>query len=641
MAKPSYEELEQRVEKLQNLVRERLWVEKSPEDRELSARAILDHTSQFIGVLSTDGILIDFNRPSLQFIGVKESEVAGKPFWETPWWTHSPELQKKLRIGIRAAAKGEFVRFETTHVGVDGKVVCDDFTINPVKDETGKVVLLISEARDVTDQKMAERALRQSENTAQALLNAAIEATVLISTDGTILSANEVVSRQFRRPKHEIIGKNLFDLLPEGLAVSRKSRFLEAVQGAKYVRFEDEHKCKFYDHSIYPILNEHGAVDMIALHSYDITVYKQAQARLQERTASLVEAEEKYRSLVENVPLVVYRLSSKGDLVFVNHFVEYILGYTPEEFYRDSDLWNKAVLRADRAKSKVLRKKCLLMGKEFFSEYRVKDKKGRTLHVMDHAIPFQSEPGVVTSVDGIVMDVSRRVRLQEKLVRAEGHKTITEVSARLAHEIRNPLMSAGGFARRLLSSMAHDDPNRNKVEIIVQEVSRLEAILRMILNYIQPIDIDLSPVEPNRLVESVVHAVAAKIEDKNIKIDLQLTSDLPKIAVDYSQMEEALLTLLKNAIHQIAQSAILSISTCEEDGLFKLVMHYLVEHISSDDAKDIFYPFTTSPMISDTVDISMSKAIVHGHGGTLNGKIRGSGKFTIEISLPFWGEDNK
>jgi len=46
-------------------------------------------------------------------------------------------------------------------------------------------------------------------------------------------------------------------------------------------------------------------------------------------------------------------------------------------------------------------------------------------------------------------------------------------------------------------------------------------------------------------------------------------------------------------------------------------------------------------MISDTVDISMSKAIVHGHGGTLNGKIRGSGEFTIEISLPFWGEDNK
>ena len=639
MTKPSYEELEQRVEELRDEIRERLRVKEVLEDRERNARVILDHAFLFIGALSADGTLVDLNQPSRRFIGVRESEVIGKPFWETPWWTHSPELQEKLRNGIRAAAGGEFVRFEATLVGVNGKLICTDFTISPVKDETGKVVLLIPEARDVTDQKKAERALRQSENTAQALLDATIEAAVLTDTDGTMLAVNDVVSRQFNGHQHEIIGKNLFDLLPKGLAASRKLKFMEVIQGAKPLRFEDEYNGKFYAHSVYPILNEHGTVGTVAIHTYNITVYKRAQARLQERTASLVEAEEKYRSLVENVPLVVYRLSVKGDLVFVNHFIEVILGYTPEEFYRDPDLWDNAVLRADRAKTKALREKCLLMGKEFVSEYRVTNKKGHTSHVMDHAIPFCSESGVVAGVDGIIMDVSRRVRLQEKLVRAEGHKTITEVSARLAHEIRNPLMSAGGFARRLLSSMPHDDPNRNKVEIIVQEVSRLEAILRMILNYIQPIEIDLLPVEPNRLVESVVHAVATKIKDKNIKIDLQFSPDLPKIAIDYSRIEEALLTLLKSAIHQMAQSTILSITTCEEDGLFKLVLHYPVEHASFDDAKDIFYPFTTSPMISDTVDISTSKAIVHGHGGTLNGRLEGSGEFTIEMSLPFWEED--
>lgn len=636
MIKPSYEELEQKVERLQNKVRERLRLEKALRDREQSARVIMDHAVQFIGALSTDGITTYANQTALQFKGLKESEVIGKPFWEIPWWTHSPELQEKLRNGIRAAAKGEFVRFETTHVGVTGKIICGDFTINPVKDETGKVVLLIPEERDVTAQKKAELALRQSENAAQALLNGAVEAAVLTDVDGTVLAVNEVVLHQFRRSKHEIIGKNLFDLLPEDLAASRKLRLNEVVQGGKRLRFEDEHKGKFYDHSIFPTLNEHGRVNMIAVFTYDITNYKQAQARLQERTAALVEAEEKYRSLVENVPLVVYRLSAKGDIVFVNQFVEGILGYTPEEFYRDPDLWDKVVFRADRAKSKALREKCLLMGEEIVSEYRVKNKKGHTLCVMDHAIPFYSESGVVTSVDGIIMDVSRRVRLQEKLVRAEGHKTVTEVSARLAHEIRNPLMSAGGFAKRLLSSMAPDDPNRNKVEIIVQEVGRLEAILRMILNYIQPVEIELLPVDPKRLVESVLHTIATKIEDKHIRVDLQLSPGLPKISVDYSQMEDALVALLKNAIHQIAQGATLHIFMCEEDGLLKLLVRYLVERILSDDAKDIFYPFTTSPMISDTAEISRSKAIVHGHGGTLNGKIKGSGEFTIEISLPFW-----
>ena len=113
MTKPSYEELEQGVEKLKKELHERLRVEKALRDRERSARAIMDHAVQFIGALSTDGILLDLNQTSREFIGAKRSELVGKPFWETAWWTHSPELQEKLRNGIRAAARGEFVRFES------------------------------------------------------------------------------------------------------------------------------------------------------------------------------------------------------------------------------------------------------------------------------------------------------------------------------------------------------------------------------------------------------------------------------------------------------------------------------------------------------------------------------------------------
>lgn len=639
MTKPSYKELEQSVEKLKKKLRDGQRVEEALSADQRSARAILDHAGQFIGALSADGILLDLNQPSREFVGVERSKLIGKPFWETPWWTHSPELQEKLRNGIRAAARGEFVRFESNHVGIGGRVMIADFTINPVKNEAGEVVLLIPEARDITKQKKAERALRRSENTARALLNAHTESALLIDSRHTVLAINETGERQLHRHAHKIIGKNIFDLLPVDVVASRKSKVLEVIQGAKPIRFEDEHKCKFYNHNVYPILNRQGQVVRIAIYSYDITDYKQAQAHLQERTEALVESEEKYRTLVENVPLVVYRLNAKGDILFVNQFIEDIFGYAPDEFYRDTDLWHKKVFRADLVKRKVFLEKLFSTGKEVVFDYRVKHKKGHTVYVMDHAIPFLSDSGVVTSVDGIIMDVTQRVRLQEQLISAEGHKTVTEVSARLAHEIRNPLMSAGGFARRLLSSMAPDDPNRNKVEIIVQEVSRLEAILRMILNYIQPIDIDLSPVEPNHLIESAVRDVDTRIEEKNIRINLQLTPGLPKIGADYLRMEEVLLTLLKNAIHQMAGHAILTISTREENGLFKLAIHYGVEQISSDDAKDIFYPFTGSYMISDTVDISTSKAIVHRHGGTLNGRIEGSGEFTIEMSLPFWEED--
>ncbi len=115
-----------------------------------------------------------------------------------------------------------------------------------------------------------------------------------------------------------------------------------------------------------------------------------------------------------------------------------------------------------------------------------------------------------------------RIKLHEELIRAKGLKTVSEVSNRLAHEIRNPLVSAGGFARRLLSSMNQDDPNRAKVEIIVKEVGRLETILRMMPAYIQPLELQMSQTNPNQLVERALSAVDMEIRERDRRIDLQL-----------------------------------------------------------------------------------------------------------------------
>ncbi|MBW2721426.1 MAG: hypothetical protein JRC67_04255 [Deltaproteobacteria bacterium] len=81
---------------------------------------------------------------------------------------------------------------------------------------------------------------------------------------------------------------------------------------------------------------------------------------------------------------------------------------------------------------------------------------------------------------------------------------LSNVSARLAHEIRNPLTSAGGFARRLLQEMDPKDAQRSKVEIIVKEVGRLEHILKMILSYIRPVTLEFSDVDLNKLLQEVI-----------------------------------------------------------------------------------------------------------------------------------------
>ena len=134
--------------------------EEAIKEREALLQVIFDQAFQLMGLLKPDGTLIKINRTASDFINARDAEVLGKPFWETPWWTHSPEQQQRLRDAVEAAARGEFVRFEATHPTLDGKLVHVDFSLKPVRDDTGSVVLLVPEGRDITERKLAEEEIR-------------------------------------------------------------------------------------------------------------------------------------------------------------------------------------------------------------------------------------------------------------------------------------------------------------------------------------------------------------------------------------------------------------------------------------------------------------------------------------------------
>jgi PAS domain S-box-containing protein len=140
-------------------ITERKKTEEALRESEIKIRAIFDQTFQFIGLMNIDGVLIEANRTALEFSGIDSSSVLNKPFWQGPWWTHSPELQEKLRQSVEKAARGEFIRFEATHVAKDGMLHYVDFSLKPVKDETGKVIFLIPEGRDITERRKAEEEL--------------------------------------------------------------------------------------------------------------------------------------------------------------------------------------------------------------------------------------------------------------------------------------------------------------------------------------------------------------------------------------------------------------------------------------------------------------------------------------------------
>ncbi len=132
-------------------------------DSEMRMRAIFDQTFQFMALLSQEGNLLTQNRFSLEFIKAKESDVEGKPFWETPWWRHSEKEQAKLKETIKEVASGQYISYETTNMDSSGSLHHIDCSFRPILDADGKVLYLCAEGKNITKRKKAQEARRKLE----------------------------------------------------------------------------------------------------------------------------------------------------------------------------------------------------------------------------------------------------------------------------------------------------------------------------------------------------------------------------------------------------------------------------------------------------------------------------------------------
>lgn len=119
-------------------------------------RAIYDSTYEYIGLLSPDGTVLDTNQASLQFAGNTRADVAGKPFWEAPWFSFTPGASEHIRQSVSRAATGEFVRYEAELRRPSGEYATFDISLHPIRNDQGEVILIVPEGRDITDLKALE-----------------------------------------------------------------------------------------------------------------------------------------------------------------------------------------------------------------------------------------------------------------------------------------------------------------------------------------------------------------------------------------------------------------------------------------------------------------------------------------------------
>jgi PAS domain S-box-containing protein len=357
------------------------------------------------------------------------------------------------------------------------------------------------------------------------------------------------------------------------------------------------------------------------------------ERRVEERTTDLITSEEKFRSLVENLPLIVYRLQNDGTTEFINPCFTEKLGYTAEEVVGDRTFWKRHICGAREEEGTIL-ETCWGRGDMYRIERAVRSKDGRVLIFIDHAIPLTNAHGNVRWIDGTMVDITELKELQESAVRTEETRILGEISARLAHEIRNPLVTAGGFARRLRDKLPEGDPHRRIANIIVEEVSRLEQILRAILSSIRPLTLSLGPVDVAAMLRLRVAALSDRMREKEIELDATVASGIPTIVADETLLDRAFESILKHAVISMPRGTRLGLDLRTENDHILFMVRHRSDAMTDEDLEQFFFPHFIGGADADLLDLPLSRIIIHRHGGKVDVSREEKEIIVLQIELP-------
>lgn len=206
-----FEQLADDLRQMADSIRKR---ERQLRTSERLLQSVMDNTIEYQGLLSPDGKVVDANSAALDLIGTTKESVVGCHYWQTPWWNHDPVLQERLRRAVASASAGEFSRFDATHRDSSGNLHYIDFSLTPMKDDTGNVIYLIPEGHDVTEQRKTETALRESEGRFRQLFNQNDDALFLIRTESfEVIDVNPEALNLFGLAREEIVGRTFLSII--------------------------------------------------------------------------------------------------------------------------------------------------------------------------------------------------------------------------------------------------------------------------------------------------------------------------------------------------------------------------------------------------------------------------------------------
>ena len=404
-------------------ITERKRAEEALRESEQKVSAAFNQTFQFMGLMELDGTLLEANHTALEFAGIEEKDVLGKPFWETVWWTHSAELQNELRDAVKKAANGQFMRFETTHRAHDGTLHNVDFSLKPVKNENGTVRYLVAEGHNITERKQAEEALRESEERVRALSDAAFEA-IFFSERGICTDQNKTAEKMFGYTSSEAIGRPFTDwIVPADREMVRNNMLCSRKEPYEATALRK-------DGATFPALIQARMIDYRG-RQVRVTSLRDISARKQ-ALKGLRESEERYRRITDAITDYIYTVRVEDGQpaeTIHGHACEAVTGYSTEEFRIDPYLWIQMIPQEDRDPVRDQMSRILSGDDPEPIEHHLMRKDGCVRWVTSVLVANRDGRGNLLSYDGLIRDITERKQAEEALRESEERfRTIFETA---------------------------------------------------------------------------------------------------------------------------------------------------------------------------------------------------------------------
>lgn len=247
---------------------------------------------------------------------------------------------------------------------------------------------------------------------------------------------------------------------------------------------------------------------------------------------------------------------------------------------------------------------------------------------------IQLQNDLSTKVAELQKTYQSATEMQREFARKERLAALGAIAAKVAHEMRNPLASMGGFAR-LLEKHVTSESGRKHLAIIISEILRLERILNQVLDSGRPVQATLQPASVNDIISEIIFMTDKSREDSGIKLHPRLDPSLPTVIASPDMLRQAFLNIIRNAMEAMGRDGVLSIETYEETPEWVIIrISDTGIGIPADQMAKLFSPFFTTKARGVGLGLSITRQMIEQLNGTINVTSRLGEGTSFEIKLP-------